>query len=221
VIPENLRYGGGLSQSVFNPAVAVIMIVSGLLILFLPRKYAVVPFLIASILIPMDQVLVIGGLHFPVLRVLILFGMIRMVLLKVQGKEIFSGGLNKIDKALILLSVTSAVAGVLLFQNAQALIFQLGSLYNAFGAYFLLRCLIDDYEAVIRTIRVLAFIVVVLAGVMTIEQLTRGWNPYNLLGGARGAWVMERDGSIRAMGPFGHSILAGTFGAVLVPVFVG
>jgi hypothetical protein len=74
---------------------------------------------------------------------------------------------------------------------------------------------------VVRAIRVLAFIVVVLGGVMTIEQLTRGWNPYFLLGGARGTGVMERDGAIRSMGSFGHSILAGTFGAVLVPVFVG
>ena len=221
MVPEHLRYGGGVSESIFNPAVAVIMIVGGLLILFLPRKYAAVPFLLMSILIPMDQVLVIGGLHFPVLRILILFGTIRMVLLKMRGEDILRGGLNKIDKALILLSVTSAVAGVLLFQNAQALIYQFGELFNAFGAYFLLRCLIGDYEDVVRAIRVLAFIVVVLGGVMTVEQLTRGWNPYFLLGGARGAWVMERDGVIRAMGPFGHCLLAGTFGAVLVPVFVG
>jgi len=219
VVPEHLRFGGGVSESIFNPAVAVIMIISGLLILFLPRKYAVAPFLLTSILIPTDQILLIGGLHFSTMRVLILFGMIRIVLLKTQGKEIFSRGLNKIDKALILLSVTSAVAGILVFQETQAVIFQLGSLYNAFGAYFILRCFITDHEDVITAIRVLAFIVLVVGGVMTIEQLTNGWNLFFLLEGARGAWAMERAGVIRAMGPFGHSLLAGTFGAVLVPVF--
>ena len=60
----------------------------------------------------------------------------------------FSGGVNGVDKALILLSVISALAGILLFQNTQAFIFQLGNLYTAFGAYFLLRCLVRDHEDV-------------------------------------------------------------------------
>jgi len=62
---------------------------------------------------------------------------------------------------------------------------------------------------------------VVLAAVMVCEQLTKGWNPYNLLGGARGAWSMERDGIVRAMGAFQQPIIAGTFGAVAVPLFIG
>ena len=69
MVPENLRFGGGVSHTVLHPAVAVIMILTGLLILLLPRRYAIVPFLISGILIPQDQVLVIGGLHFAILRV--------------------------------------------------------------------------------------------------------------------------------------------------------
>jgi hypothetical protein len=197
------------------------MILTGLLILFLPRKYAVVPFLLSSILIPQDQVLVIGGSHFPVLRVLIIFGMIRLIVIKAQGKSVFSGGLNKIDISLMLLSVTTAVAGVLLFQTGRAVVFQFGELYSALGAYFLLRCFIRDRDDVLLTIRTLAFIVAVLGGVMICEQLTNGWNPYFLLGGARGIWSMERSGAIRAMGSFGQPLLAGTFGAVAVPLLIG
>src|SRR5262249_15970289 len=45
-----------------------------------------------------------------------------------------------------------------------------------------------------------------------------GVNLYGILGGQR--IVPEiRNGSIRAQGPFHHAILAGTFGATLVPLF--
>jgi hypothetical protein len=224
VIPENLRFGGGVSGTVFNPAVVVILILAGVLMCILPQKKVVVPFLLASILIPGDQILVVAGLHFPLLRLLILVGMIRIFIIKGRGDwSVFSGGLNRVDKLMILLSVTSAVAGVLLFQNTQAFIFQVGELYSAFGAYFLIRCLIRDQEDVVRVIRVVALIVVVLSGVMVFERL-RGWNPYALLGGAKAAYFatdLDRDGRIRATGSFGTPILAGVFGAVSLPLFIG
>jgi hypothetical protein len=222
--PENLRFGGGVSGTVLNPAVAVVLLLTGVLICVLPQRKVIVPFLLSAILIPSDQVLVVGGLHFPLLRILISFGMIRIFLIKGQGEwRVFSGGLNKLDKSLILLSVTTAVAGVLLFENTQALIYQFGELYTAFGTYFLLRCLIRDREDVVRVIRVLAFVVAVLGVVMTFEQLT-GRNPYALLGGARAQYQaaeMLREGRVRAMGSFAQPILAGTFGAVVVPLLLG
>jgi len=225
VIPENLRFGGGVADTVFNPVVALVVIVAGALMLFLPRKKVIIPFLLTSLLLPGDQILVIAGLHFTLLRILLAFGMLRIFVIKGPGKwNVFSGGLNGVDKALILLFAVSTVAGTLLFQNAQAFIFQLGNLYNAFGAYFLLRCLVRDREDVTRLIRVLALIVVVLGAVMTFEHLTKGWNPYSLLGGAKARYFaadLSRDGHIRATATFGTPILAGTFGAVLLPAFIG
>ncbi len=221
MVPDNLRYGGGVASTVLHPAVAVIMIVAGLLILFLPQRKFIVPFLLVGILIPQDQVLVLGGLHFPVLRVLIIFGIVRMIMMKAQGKTLFSAGVNRIDILFIVLALATAVSGVLLFNNSQALIYQVGGLYSALGAYILLRCAIRDDEDAVQSIRTLAFIVVFLAAVMACEQLTKGWNPYFLLGGARGVWSMERDGAVRSMGSFAQALLAGTFGAVSVPLFAG
>lgn len=223
--PQNLRFGGGVAGTILNPAVALVLILAGVLICILPQRKAIVPFLLGTILIPNDQILVIAGLHFPALRILIFFGMIRIFIIKGPGKwNVFSGGLNRVDKSLILLAVTSAVAGVLLFQNTEAFVFQLGVLYTTFGAYFLLRCLVRDHEDVIRLIRVFALIVVVLGAVMVFEHLTNGWNPYALLGGARGWYFaadLSRDGHVRSTATFGTPILAGTFGAVLLPIFIG
>jgi hypothetical protein len=132
------------------------------------------------------------------------------------------GGINRIDVAFILLTVTSAVSGILLFQQGAAAFYQLGNLYTDFGVYFLIRFLIRDDSDVVTTIHVLAFITAAIAGIM-IYELTTGHNPYALLGGANAqgyATLMERDGKLRAIGCFSHPILAGTFGAVLVPVFV-
>jgi hypothetical protein len=187
-----------------------------------PRKKALVPFLVASILIPMDQVLVVGGLHFQMLRVLALFGIARLVREKFSGRKVFTGGINKIDWAVILLTVSVAVNAVLLFREFGVVIYQLGNLYTAFGVYFLLRFLIRDEQDILRMIRTLGYIAPIIAITMVYEQVT-GHNPYALLGGARAisyATLTARSDRFRAMACFGHPILAGTFGAILIPLFV-
>ncbi len=225
MVPENLRFGGGVSGTVLNPFVGVILLLTGVLILLLPQKKAIIPFLLTSFLIPADQIIVIVGLHFPVLRVLIFFGMIRIFILKGKGEwNIFSGGMNMVDKAMVALSITTAIAGMLLFRNTQAIVFNLGEIYTALGTYFVLRCLVRDQEDVTRLIRTFAVIVVALGGVMVFEHLAGGRNPYALLGGAKAAYFsmdLDRDGKIRATASFGTPILAGIFGAVSLPLFVG
>ena len=213
-----------MSETILNPVVLLAILIAGALICFWPRRKVIGAFLFASILIPMDQVLLIGSLHFPMLRILILFGLIRIVKDKVRSKaKVFTGGINKIDIALILLTAFVAINGILLFQESGAVINQLGNLYTVFGVYFLLRFLIRDEDDVTHTIQTLAYIAGIVAVVMTYEVAT-GHNPYALLGGARAAnyaSLVAREDRFRAQGPFGHSILAGTFGAVILPLFVG
>jgi hypothetical protein len=221
--PQNLRFGGGVSDTILNPAVLFVILAAGALICFWPRRRAIVPFLLASILIPMDQVLLIGSLHFPMLRLLVLFGFIRIMKDKVSSKaRIFSGGVNKIDIAVILLTVFIALNSILLFQESGAVVNQLGNLFTVFGVYFLLRFLIRDEEDLVRVIQTFAWVVAIIAAIMTYEAST-GHNPYALLGGARASTygsLAIRDDKFRAQGPFAHSILAGTFGAILVPLFM-
>jgi hypothetical protein len=64
---------------------------------------------------------------------------------------------------------------------------------------------------------VIAVVVVPLAILMLVESRT-GRNLFSILGARE--FTPIRDGKVRCQGPFAHSILAGTFGATLVPLFL-
>src|SRR4051812_46018257 len=164
--PGNFRFGGGVASTVLNPAVAVVIVFTAVLMCCLPRRRVIIPFLVTAILIPSDQVLVLAGLHFPLLRILLLFGIVRSFVIKGKGNwHVFIGGVNRIDRTLVLFSITTATAGMILFHDPQAVIYQLGELYTALCTYFLLRGLIRDRDDVVQALTVLALISVVLAGV--------------------------------------------------------
>ena len=215
------RFGGG-GDTYVHPVVAAAVLCAAGAMLLLPRKGVLTAFLAGALLIPMDQVLVVGGLHFQMLRILILFGWIRLLLLTAgQNLTFFRHGWNAIDKALVLMTVLGAIDLVLLWQSSAVFVNQLGTVYTAFGAYFLLRFLIRDTTDVVYAIRSLAYVSVVVAIVMVIEQITRH-NPYAYVwaGAWTGSTVMERDGHLRAMGCFAHPLLAGTFGGISLPLFI-
>jgi len=222
---QNMQFGGGVSQSIVSPVALLIVLVAGGMICVLPRRKVIAPFLVAGILIPTDQVLLLGPLHFPMLRVLIIFAAVRMFRAKSsKGFEIFSGGMNGIDKAIILMTIVMMVDGILLWGPAGEVIFQLGNMYTVFGTYFFLRFLIKDLDDVKQTLKVFACIAGVAAAIMIGEQATGRNVLYTALGGARASVlgsVMSRDDHLRATGCFGHPILAGTFGGILLPLFVG
>jgi hypothetical protein len=223
--PRNLRFGGGIGQTLVHPIILIAVLIAGIVILFGSRNRALVAFLSAAILIPTDQILLVGSLHFPMLRVLVAFGIVRMLRARVfSGSKILRGGWNKIDIAVTVLTVFIAANGILLYRESASVVYQLGTLYTDLGVYFLLRFLIRDQDDVLRAIRAFAYVAAVVAMVMTYEAAT-GRNPiYGLLGGARAAMygsALTRADRFRATASFGHPILAGTFGAILLPLFVG
>jgi hypothetical protein len=222
-VPEN--FGVGLSHTVFNPILLLVVLLVGALICFSSRNKALVALLITSILVPTDQVLVLGALHFPVLRILVVFGMARILWAKASGSTLFVGGLTGIDKTLILFSIFKIVNGMFLWRDSKQFIFQMGNLTD-FAAYFLLRWLIRDQDDVRRAIRVVALVTIAMAALMTYERVTERNPVYALLGGARAdmyGTLSDRadDHRLRATGSFAHPNLAGTFGAIVLPLFFG
>src|SRR3954463_11387855 len=102
---ELVKFGGGVSHTVVHPIILILVLIAGLLICVLPRRTVIVPFLLASILIPTDQILVVGPLHFPMLRILILFGLVRIIKTKLSSNSpLFHNAMNRIDKLVILLT---------------------------------------------------------------------------------------------------------------------
>jgi hypothetical protein len=209
--PENVKFGGGLAETLLHPVVLIALLIAMSAILFLSRRNLLVPVLVMSFLVPLGQQLIVGGLHVLVLRIVILTGLIRMMASK-RGKW------DSLDRLFVIWAVVRATAFLLLFSEMGALVNQFGFLWDAVGGFFLLRFLIQDDEDVRRTIKILAFIAVVVAGCMLHERFGNT-NVFGYLGGVSIVPTV-RDGALRAQGPFAHSLLAGTFGSTLLPFFV-
>jgi hypothetical protein len=217
--PENHKFGGGTSGTVLHPLVLVAMLVTLVLMVLLPRKYVVVPLLLCMFLTPLGQEIYLGGVHFLVARILILVGCLRLFTGGFKSKNsVFDGGLNSTDRAFILCIFLEAIGVIFHFPQAQAIINQIGFLVDFLFAYLLLRSLIRDEEDVHRVVKCFAFIVAIVAVGMVIEQL-KMINIFGLLGGLRSVPEI-REGKIRSQGVFQHSLLAGTFAATLVPLFL-
>jgi hypothetical protein len=200
--------------SVTPIGLALILLLS-ILILVLPRRFAIVPMLIGAFYLTLGQQIVIASLNFTPIRVLLFFGWIRLFF----RKEIKRGYLNKLDKILICWVVSSVFTYVGLRLTADALIYRLGFAYNTIGLYFMFRFLVRDLDEIKAILKTIAIIVTPLAIIMLIESTT-GKNLFAVFGGVPEFSVI-RDGSVRAQGAFRHPILAGSFGATMMPLFVG
>jgi hypothetical protein len=70
------------NQTVIHPAALIATLIAGALILALPRRWAIAPFLAAAIFIPIQQQIVFATLDFRMLRFLIVFAWLRVSSLK-------------------------------------------------------------------------------------------------------------------------------------------
>jgi len=211
-LPSNYYFGGGDDATSATPLAVLVLFAAIVLILVLPRKYAYVPFLVAGLLLPLHVVLLIGSLHFNATRILVITGWVRLL---VCGNR-FPGRLQTIDKVVLGSAFCSAVMYSLLWRDFGAVINRMGFLVTTMGTYFLLRFLVWGQKDVVRVIESLAVVVVVIAPCMAYEH-SSAYNAFWLLGAPE--ITNLRDGQIRAQGPFGHPIVAGTVGAVLLPLF--
>jgi hypothetical protein len=217
--PKNFRFGGGAQESQIQPFTLVLLIVSILLILFLPRKYAAVPYLFSSLLIPTGEVLVIGGLHLMVFRILIAAGWMRIIGAGMHFNSTKEGlKLNAIDRSVLWWTFACVITFTLRYLDVDAFVNRMGFACGALGTYFFIRYFARDTEDVDRLIKLLAVVCALVAAFMLFEQQT-GRNLFSMFGGVE-ALTPIREGRLRSQGPFAHPIIAGTFGASLLPLFL-
>ena len=94
---------------------------------------------------------------------------------------------------------------------------QLASCLQGFGGYFVLRYLIQDERDIAKVAKTLAPLALALGLCMTTERLL-GANIFGYLGSGP-VIPTVRNGLVRAQACFSHPILAGCFGATLMPLF--
>ncbi len=191
-----------------------LIVICGLLILLLPRRYATIGLILGTCFVTLGQQVVVFGLNFHAIRILVLCGLLRIVF----RRELKGVTLAKVDAVLLIWISVSTLVFVGHRASGDAVVAASGRLFNNLGCYMLFRALIRSIEEAQTLYRATAIVLAPLAILMILEKVS-GTNPFSVFGGVERLSV-SRSGSVRAQGPFRHPILAGTFAATLLPVLV-
>jgi hypothetical protein len=192
----------------------IFLVINALLILALPRAWASLPVLITACYITRDLSLDIGPFTFTGIRIIVAFGVLRLIL---RGERL-RGGLNGLDKLMLAWGTWLLISSLFHKSPSETLVFYLGLTYNAFGIYFLIRAFVQSLSDLVGILRITAILLGPVALGMLFENVMHENVFYAFWGGR--ADVGIREGVVRARGPFAHAILAGTVGAVSLPMMV-
>jgi hypothetical protein len=198
-----------------NSLGTVFLLINSVMLFLLPRRWAPLPLLVGACYMTLGQGLELGPFHFMIIRILVAVGVARVI---IRGERLV-GEMNSLDWLMVVWAVWALISSVFHADTAGVLVNRLGLVYNACGIYFLLRIFCQSLDDVVALCRITAVLIVPLAIALLFEKTT-GRNLFSVLGGLSELSEV-RDGSIRAQGPFASSILAGTVGAVCLPLMVG
>ena len=118
-----------------NAFTITFLVISGALLLLLPRRWAPLALLMGACYITRGQITELGPLHFSVLRVLIGVGMVRLIL---RGERLTSG-INGLDRLMLAWAFWMLLSSSFHENPSAAFITRLGEVYDACGIYFLVR----------------------------------------------------------------------------------
>lgn len=198
-----------------NGIALAFVVVNALLLIFLPRRWASMPLLIGACYMTLDSGIEIGPAHFSIIRILVAIGILRVM---IRGERI-AGKMNGLDRIMLAWAAWALLSSTFHKDPSAALMFRFGLVYNTCGIYFLIRFFCQSLDDVVGLCRVTAILMVPLAIEMFFEKGT-AYNLFSMLGGVPETPAI-REGRIRAQGPFAHAILAGTAGAVSLPIMIG
>jgi hypothetical protein len=198
----------------FHLFALILLVIASLIVLRGQKSVALAAMLSVIALIPLRNRVDILGFNFFAARILLVVLWVR-ILIRQEHRGFV---LLPVDKALLWFVVASSITSLMASG--------LGELAGIFGkwfdfclGYFGFRILISDLGVFRRTLPFLAVLVVLLAVLMSVEVATVR-NPLHFMGAGYGETAFVRQGRVRAQVAFGHPILAGTFGAVLLPYFL-
>jgi hypothetical protein len=198
-----------------NTIAVCFVLVSTVALLLLPRRWAPLPLVGGACYMTLGQGIDLGPFSFSVIRMLVAVGIIRAAL----RREWIVGGLNALDWLIVVFSIWTVLSAFFHNDPSAALVLRLGQVYNTAGVFFLLRIFCTSVGDVARLSGSIALLLVPVAIEMSYEHFAFH-NLFSILGGVP-AVPHLREGRIRAFGPFAHPILAGTVGAVTLPLMIG
>jgi hypothetical protein len=198
-------------QTITQPTIFITFLLVAL-IFALPRRHVLVPYILASCFIPAHEHAMVLGLHFYVIRILVLAGIMRIWL---RG-EVRQIRWNRFDKLLLGWTLCGTAIYVIQQGDFQAVIYRSGQMVEILGMYWIGRQSIRSWDDMKRMIRVFAISGIILVPFFALEWAT-AQNPFSVLGRVD---TGLREGELRCRGPFSHYIVAGSFWACLFPLFV-
>jgi len=189
-------------------------LVNATAILFLPKRLAPIPLLVGTCYMTLSQGIELGPFTFTIIRMLILVGILRILI----RSERLKGGMNGLDWLMVIWGFLALISSFFRSDVSAAFVWRMGLAFNTWGIYFLIRVFCQSIDDLWGLILFIALILCPIAFEMIYENLAN-YNLFSFLGGVPSIPVI-RDGNIRAQGPFRHPILAGTVGAICLPLMI-
>lgn len=202
-----------------NPLVGLITLVLIFVVVFLPRRWAVLGVVSGVCYVTQSKFMSVGGVDFTAIRFIILAGFIRVI----WRREFLFSKLNKVDKSLLIFSSVLLLVFALRTQLSPGvqpgLMYQLGLFCDSLFAYFTFRGLLRDPDTFRQFLKDMALLILPFTIFMIVEGAT-GRNFFSIMGGVSETPVF-RNGYYRSQASFRQAITAGSFGATLLPLFIG
>ena len=191
---------------------ALSLVILSILLLALPRRLALLPIFFSLLYITRDQAVIIAGQHFYSSLILASVGILRLVI----KREFYPRETDKITLSIVLWVAITIITHILLCGlNSDPSRIRIN--LTVMMDYFFCKSVVRSIDDIIAFLKLWPVILAPIALFMLRESLTRE-NIFSYLGGVLPDQI--RDGRFRCQGPFGDCILAGTFGATIMPGFV-
>ncbi len=198
-----------------HPLAGGMLVVASILVFVLPRRQMFLPMILLTVFVPAAQRLVIGGLDFHFMRLMVLFGWLRLFL---RGETV-PLKMTRLDWMMIAWTVARLLAVVARRGSPGALVNQLGQGFDTLGIYLLGRVAIRSWKDFDALVVSLIWASIPTFAFSTYEVISHR-NPFHIFGQSLEEAIV-RDGRVRARGAFSHQILAGVYWAGVQPLVVG
>lgn len=194
-------------------AVAVLLVVLGL-VFCARRQVAVLAAIGLVMFVPSGQRVVIAGIDFAFVRIIAIALGIRVL----SRSESRGSGRSYVDALVVVLCLWPPIAAI--FRGASdVLLNSIGQGGDRLLLYLAGRSLIRSRDDVLLLTRGLVLLAIPIAVFFIVEKATAR-NLFATFGGVSPITQL-REGSLRAQGAFAHPILAGTWWAAMIPLFLG